>query len=124
MVNAWTLSDPVEGTVYTFPFNPNAGSSPPRQRPLTNAATTAPDGVTIVFQGEPVLPLAEFSGVLGDYASYQAMITWTSKQRMLALVDDLGRISWIIFTQFTAQRSPRHNARERRTYTCRYQVVG
>lgn len=104
MVVRWTFEDPVEGETYVFHINPREGGSPSYDKTITEQNTTAPDGKTLLFEGQDQVQTLEWSGAILEQAHYDAYITWWRKRRQIKLTDDLGREYWIYITSFKPSR--------------------
>lgn len=100
----WSLKDPEDSSVYTFAVSPNEGGTPKRSKTITEQATAAPGGPTMLFEGADQPPTIEFSGTLLDQAQHDAFLTFWGKRRQVQLKDDLGRETWIYIVSLSVTR--------------------
>lgn len=106
-VTMWNLDDGT--TNVDFAINPNTAKYPGMTASLTQAATTAPDGQNVIFQGVNQLPTMSFSGVVRTEAWYDTLNTWANKGGVLLLTDDLGESFNIVIRSLTWTRIRRVN---------------
>jgi hypothetical protein len=104
MVVRWQFYDPVATETYTFEINPNAGGSPTYKKSVNYQNTTAPDGKTLIYEGQDEVQELEWSGVILTQTHYDKYIEWWQKRRQIRLTDDLGRQYWIYLTSFVPNR--------------------
>lgn len=104
MVVRWTFYDPIEVETYTFEINPNEGGSPSYKKTVGNQSTSAPDGKTLLFEGQDEVQTLQWSGVILTQAHYDKYVEWWQKRRQIRLTDDLGRQYWIYLTSFEPTR--------------------
>lgn len=114
----WTFQD--SAMTYTLEVNPKDGGSPRLERSVSHKASTAPDGVTTMFEGRRKIPTYTISGAVYSQAQYYAMIGLFAKRNQLQLTDDLGRVVDIYITKLTAQRVNSHHYPWKHTYTVDY----
>lgn len=113
----WTLYDPVELVTYTFGMNPVEGGSPEAKKRVNYMNTSAPDGLTIIYEGQDEVMLIPWSGTLLTQAEFDALWQWWDKRRQLLLTDDLGREYWIYIQTFVPKRVRAATAPWKHTYT-------
>jgi len=104
MVHRWIFTDPAVSETYEWAVNPNSGGSPSREKNIQYENTSAPDGKTLIFEGQDRPLQLEWSGVILSQSQYDTLITWFEKRRQIRLEDDLGRTMWIYITAFTPSR--------------------
>lgn len=104
VVVKWVFEDPAESQEYIFHINPNAGGSPAYRKNITQQATVAPGGKTLLFEGADSPQEFSFSGVILEEAQYNAFVEWWQKRRQIKLTDDLDREYWIYITSFEPTR--------------------
>jgi len=100
----WVLDDPAVPESYTFEINPNTGGSLTLQKQVSQYVTTADDGNTVFFEGSDTPQQVTVSGTLLTEEQYNNLVYWYSKRRQVKLTDDLGRVMWVYFVQFTPTR--------------------
>lgn len=113
----WTLYDPVEIVTYTFGLNPNDGGSPQAKKRVNYQNTSAPDGMTLIYEGQDEVMQIPWSGTLLTQAEYEALWEWWDKRRQLLLTDDLGRQFWIYIQTFEPRRVRAATAPWKHTYS-------
>lgn len=100
----WTLYDPVDDLTYTFHLNPSEGGSPQHKKRINYQNTSAPDGQTLVFEGQDEVRDLQWDGVIREQAHYDALYAWWDKRRQLLFTDDLGRSYWVYLISFEPKR--------------------
>lgn len=100
----WTLYDPVELLTYTFHLNPNDGGSPQFAKRINFQNTSAPGGLTLIFEGQDEVQEISWEGTILEQAHYDALRSWWAKRRQLLLTDDLGRQFWVYLQTFAPKR--------------------
>lgn len=123
MVVRWQFFDPVLDETLTMELNPNSGGSPSFDKTITEEATTAPDGQTIIFEGQDPPQKLEWSGVILTQTHYEAYATWYQKRRQIKLTDDLGREFWIYITSFAPKRVRKRTVPWFHEFTCRATIL-
>lgn len=104
MVVRWDFYDPVEAETYELELNPNEGGSPSFKKTFTYANTSAPNGKTIIFEGQDEIQKLEWSGVILTQSHYDKYVEWYQKRRQIRITDDLGRVYWVYLEAFTPTR--------------------
>jgi hypothetical protein len=100
----WQIYDPITAVTDTFEFNPDSGGSPAYKKTETFANTCAPDGKTLIFEGQDEPQRLEWSGTILTEAHYNKYVEWWAKRRQLRVTDDLGRVYWVYINSFTPTR--------------------
>lgn len=100
----WTFYDPVDVETYTFDINPNTGGSPIYKKTLQYVKTSAPNGKTVIFEGQDDPQTLEWSGVILNQEHYDKYVEWWQKRRQIRVTDDLNRSYWVYLTEFTPER--------------------
>jgi hypothetical protein len=104
MALRWRFYDPTVPEEYVFEVGPDSGGSPEFAKTITEEATVAPGGKTLIFEGADQPQHLEFSGTLLSQEQYEAFVTWWSKRRQIRITDDMGREFWVYITRFTPKR--------------------
>lgn len=104
MVVRWTFYDPVDAETYELELNPNSGGSPTYKKTMTYANTSAPNGKTVVFEGQDEARMLEWSGAILTQTHYDKYVEWWEKRRQIQVTDDLGRQFWVYIVSFTPKR--------------------
>lgn len=112
----WTFFDPVTSETYTFDINPNTGGSPPYKKKMAYENTTAPDGKTLMFEGQDEVQQLEWSGVILSEDQHNKYIEWWQKRRQIQVTDDLGRQYWVYLTSYAPKRE------RARSYPWKHQI--
>ena len=120
----WQLHDPVTSETYTFEINPNQGGSLALQKNVSYYATTADDSNTVFFEGSDTPQLVQVQGTLLSQAQYNNMVYWYSKRRQVQLTDDLGRVMWVYFAQWTPTRKWSYQFPWRHDWSASFYVFG
>lgn len=123
MVVKWTFTDPTLSETYTFDVNPREGGSPDFKKSISQMSTSAPDGLTLFFEGVDTPQVIEFSGVILDQNQYDTFVAWWDKRVLLQLTDDLDREFRVYVESFTPKRERRRSHEYYHTYTMRCIVV-
>lgn len=123
MVVRWTFFDPEESETYTFEVNPNAGGSPNYDKKIIYENTAAPDGKTLIFEGQDEVQAIEFSGVILSQTQFETFADWYARRNSIFMTDDLGRGFWIYITSFKPVRSFKRSHPWRHNYTVQATVV-
>lgn len=113
----WEFRDDMTLDTYTFEINPNEGGSPTYVKKINFEATTAPDGQTLIYEGQADPRKMSFSGTVLTRDQYEAMVEWFGKRVPIHLTDDLGREFMIFITSFQAQRQRAVHYQWKHTYT-------
>jgi hypothetical protein len=100
----WTLYDPIELVTYTFHINPFEGGSPQFRKKVNYQSTSAPDGLTLIFEGQDEVQEITWEGTILEQAHYDALYEWWAKRRQLLLTDDMGREFWVYLQTFEPKR--------------------
>jgi len=100
----WRLYDPVLDIEYTLAINPLDLDGPSYDKTITYENTSAPDGQTVIFEGQDAPQKIGGSGTILEQAHYDAWVLWFEKRRQIRLTDDLGRVLWIYITSFKPKR--------------------
>lgn len=109
-VRKWVFQDPANNETYHFDINPNRMTSPFAPKRVTFAATTAVDGRSVVFEGQPNPVEWQFEGSLIAKAQYDELLRWKNKRNRIWITDHRGR-AWLCYlTNFAPQdrRSANH----------------
>jgi hypothetical protein len=85
-------------------LNPDAGGTPEYKKTLTYVNTSAPDGKTLIFEGQDETQRLSWSGTLYTEEHFNAYVEWWQKRRQIQVTDDLGRSFWIYLVSFTPRR--------------------
>lgn len=117
----WQLWD--GASTYVFEVNPNEGGSLTRRKNITDKATSAIDGKTILMEGRPDPAVYEFSGTVFDQNQFLALESWFSKSKQIRVTDDLGRQFWIYMTDFQPRRRRSATRQWLHDYTIRALVL-
>ncbi len=104
MGHRWKFYDAIGNIEITLPINPKEGGSPSYKKNIQTQATTAPNGNTIIFEGQDEVKTYEWSGVILEQSHYQLLVTWFEKRRQIRITDDLNRVIWVYITEFTPKR--------------------
>lgn len=104
-VNRWQLIDSTtgDGHTYTFPKNPEKWTTPWKPQFLTHAATTAPDGEILAWQGGERAWRFQFSGIITTQAEYEALEFWSNLRRRFWLIDHRNVTRYVTFEHFDAR---------------------
>jgi len=100
----WEFVDTESMDSYTFEINPNEGGSKEYEKKMTYLSTSAVDGKTLVFEGQPEVKTISFSGTILTQAQYDKMIEWFNKKNPIEITDDLDRTTTIYITSFKPRR--------------------
>lgn len=110
-VNRWTFRDVYKKGpapyVYKWEINPNDGGSPTIQKNIAISSNTGPNRVSLVQEGQNDVAHIAFSGIILTQSHYETLEIWFRKRVLIKVVDDLGRIFYGVFSQWTPQRSRR-----------------
>ncbi|NUS01910.1 MAG: hypothetical protein HOV97_05025 [Nonomuraea sp.] len=123
MTQRWTFTDPVGGTSWTTPINPNQASSPFPTRSLQLAPSNWADvgrGLQRlrVFEAPPQPVEWQFGGVLRTKEHHDALRSWAKKSNEIRVSDHLGRTFEVIIKSFRpVERRPTPTVSWRMTYT-------
>jgi hypothetical protein len=104
MVVRWTFYDPVDLETYTLHLNPREGGNPQHRKRINYQNTSAPGGMTLIFEGQDEVRELTWDGVILEQAHYDALYAWWDKRRQILLTDDLGRQYWIYIISFEPKR--------------------
>jgi hypothetical protein len=119
---AWVLSDPSDDTSYHFAINPLEGGVPEYTKRVSEMPTVAPDGVPVLYEGQPETMKDEGTGTLLTKDQYVQLLTWWKKRRVVQLTDHLGRVMTVYITSFAAKPVKNKNW-YKHTYTLRWYVL-
>lgn len=100
--------DPADGSVMVFDQNPSQMGSPFPQRNLTVQGTTAPDGQSVIFEGQMRPQEWTFTGSCRTHQFYEKLRAWVyDHQGRLLLTDHFGRELVVVLRSFnpTPKRS-------------------
>lgn len=122
-VRRWKFEDLVLDETYTFEINPNEDGSPSYSKHVTYQNTSAPDGRTLVFEGQDEPSTGTFSGTILSEDHYNAMVYWFSKRHQIRITDDLDRAMMIYITKFTPKRVRSAIYPWKHTYSCEYTML-
>lgn len=100
----WVFEDPVLLETYVFDVNPSEGGSPGFEKRFEFQETTAPDGKTLIFEGQDTPQNITFSGTILTESHYNAFVEWYSKRYQIKVTDDLGREFMILIKSFKPER--------------------
>lgn len=100
----WRFYDPTVPEEWELQVNPNDGGTPANKKTITYQNTSAPDGLTLMFEGRDEVEQLAFSGVLLHQEQLQLFQTWFKKRHQVRLTDDLGRVFWVYITSFEPKR--------------------
>lgn len=100
----WKLFDPVESVTFTFQLNPQSGGSPSFKKRINYQNTSAPGGLTLIYEGQDEVREIEWEGVILEQAHYEALYLWWDRRRQLLLTDDMGREFWVYLQTFEPKR--------------------
>jgi hypothetical protein len=123
MVVRWKFFDPIDDETYVFPVNPNEGGTGDRTKNISQQATAAPEGKTLLFEGRDSPETINLSGVVLEQAQLDAFNTWFDKRHQIRVTDDLGRQYWAYMTRFSATRNRRRSHPWHHSYTMELLVV-
>lgn len=119
----WTFEDPTVGETYTLDINPREGGTPARSKNIAYAATAAPDGKVLMFEGRENPPGFEISGTILTEEQLTAFQHWYDKRHQIRVTDDLGRQTWVYITAFEPKRAWAVNHPWRHSFTMRATVL-
>ena len=85
------------------------------------AATTAPDGKPIIFEGQDEVLNASVSGVILNEDQLAVLTEWFKRRHLVKLTDDLGRAYIIYLTGLQAGRQRSAHYHWKHTYTLEQQ---
>lgn len=119
----WTLYDPVAIVTYTFALNPNLGGTPSRRKRITYQNTSAPGGLTLIYEGQDEVSELSWDGTLLTEAELIALNSWFDIRRQLLLTDDLGRSFWVYIQTFEPKRVRAATAPWKHTYSMKVVVL-
>lgn len=105
----WKLYDPVDGVEIRFPINPREGALPALERTISSIATAAPDGRSLIFEGQQTPQEFSFTGAILSKDHYDFMVNWFNKRRQMRVTDDLGNQWWLMLKSFTPSRKRSHS---------------
>lgn len=116
---AWSLTDNSSGSpvVYDFQVNPNTFKPPGRIPSIQQNQSSAPNGVTILFQGRDEAPAGQMGGFIHTEAQFNDINEWGNKQFPLILTDDQSTTWEILITGFNLTRLRRAINQWRYDYT-------
>lgn len=137
----WTLHDPSTGDSYVFPINPTAGkgsgsssassggtviggagSVGEHSLAKTIELATMTDNGPILTESQQDTLSGSFGGTILSQAQYDAFVFWSSKDNLVRLTDDLGRVQTVFFTGFSPARKHSVNFPWDVTYTVSYLI--
>lgn len=120
----WVFHDPSVPETYTVPLNPNAMSSPFREKKIEVQVTTAVDGQSLLTEGNPAPKDWQWSGTLLTEAHYKALLKWSQKNVRTYITDHYGRRLTVYWRGFDPE--PRRSGAYpwRHQYTVRCIVIG
>lgn len=119
----WTIHDPVELETYEFHLNPREGGSPQYGKRFTYQNTSAPGGLTLIFEGQDEVQELSWDGVILEQEHYDKLLEWWDKRRQLLLTDDLGREMWIYIQSFQPKRVRSALHPWKHTYSCKAVIL-
>lgn len=119
----WTLYDPMGGLTYTFHLNPREGGSPTYRKKFNYQNTSAPGGMTLLFEGQDEVKEITWDGTILEKEHYDALLEWWDKRRQLKLTDDLGRSYWVYLQNFEPVRVRAALHPWKHTYTIKAVIV-
>lgn len=114
---AWTFYDPVTSEQYAFQVNPNEHTAPNRQKKMSIADTSAPDGRTILFEGRREVQKTSWSGVIISQEQFQEFDVWFEKPYQILLTDDRGQEYWVYLDSWAPTRQRAQNYPWKHEYT-------
>lgn len=125
MVQKWQLEDTNTGTpeTYTFEVNPREGGSPPYSKNINYQSTTAPDGKTLVYEGQDEVQEIEWQGVILSQDQYNNLKYWYDKRHQVKLTDDLNREMYIYIHSFEPTRRRSTNYDWSHEYTMKATIL-
>lgn len=120
---AWVFTDLTNSTTYSLPINPRDDGSLQYEKQITYKNTSAPNGKTLIFEGQDQPHNASASGTLLTQAQYDAFVTWFTKRHQIQIVDDLGRTMVVYITAFKPKRKLSRSFPWRHEYTFDYVIL-
>lgn len=123
MVTRWEFYDPIDDETWVVPLNPHDSDSPPRKKNITSEATSASDGQVILFEGADPVPRIAIAGKIHDEATLDEWNRWFDKRHQIQLTDDIGRVMWIYFEEFTPKRVRSSIYPWKHTYDARFIIL-
>lgn len=98
----WTFTEVDTSETYTVPINPDAMTSPFKDRSLEHAASKRFGGSTAItsFRHADSPKEWEFSGVIRTQAHHDALKAWEQKPGLIHISDHLGRVFEVMLTSF------------------------
>jgi hypothetical protein len=111
MVFRWEVYDPILNSTTTLPLNPVEGGTPAVKKGITRRGTTAPaaQGRTIIFEGLDEPQDFKVSGTILTQAHFEYLEELVAKRHQVQITDDLGRVFWVYFTEFSPTRIRRRS---------------
>lgn len=97
-VTRWVFTDPTVPESWTMEINPNEGAAPAYKKNLTHKSTAAPDGQTLIFEGQQDPQSFNFSGVILSQTQYDKLVEWFKKRTLITITDDLLR-TWVVYIE-------------------------
>lgn len=119
----WIFFDLVNDDEYTFEINPDAGGTPGYVKHVTSTSTTAPNGKTLLFEGSREAQVLDWSGTILYETQFNAFVEWWTKEHQIRLTDDLGRVFYIIITDFVPKRIRNAQRPWKHSYTAKATII-
>jgi hypothetical protein len=119
MVVKWQFTDEITSTVYTMDVNPVSGGMPSFKKNITQQATSAPNGVAVLFEGRHQVAPIEFQGVALDESKVLFLYQLWNLQNPVLMRDDLYTQMRIYITDLEFLRKRSVNYQWRSDYTVR-----
>jgi len=105
----WILTDTTTLDTWTFEINPNEGAAPEYRKNTSFTGTTAPDGRTLVSEGQDNVPDFPFSGTLLTQTQHDARVEWFDRRTIIKITDDFSRDWYVWIEGLRLERLRKHN---------------
>lgn len=109
LVVKWVFTDPTTLDSYTLEINPNEGAAPERTKNVVTSGTTAPDGRTLIAEGQDNPTRFDFSGTLLSQEQHDALVAWYDRRTIIQITDDFERTWNCYIDRLKLTRLRKHN---------------
>ncbi len=104
-VQRWELYDPIDDETLVLHMNPpevddHEGGS----RNFTFEETCAPDGRTVIFEGQEEVKRLDWDGKCRVASDWTNLVAWRLKRHQIRVTDDLGRQVWVLIQSISGRR--------------------
>lgn len=125
MTVRWQFEDLFAAETYVFPVNPGRDPLPDVgvHKTIARRSTSAPDGRTVLFEGQDAPEELSWSGVMLTQEHYETFLGWARKRRQIRVTDELNVSHMVYIETFDPKRAPKHSHPYRRTYTIKAPIL-